>query len=86
MKAAEGNKGPQLVRALGLWSAIAVLVGSMVGQSVFLVASDMARELGSATWVLVAWVVVAWSLIQAASILSPTFEARRWMLTVFLSP
>jgi basic amino acid/polyamine antiporter, APA family len=57
MKAAEGNKGPQLVRVLGLWSAIAVVVGSMVGQSVFLVASDMARELGSATWVLATWII-----------------------------
>jgi basic amino acid/polyamine antiporter, APA family len=57
MKAAEGNKRPQLVRALGLWSAIAVVIGGMIGQSVFLVASDMARELGSVTGVLAAWVI-----------------------------
>jgi basic amino acid/polyamine antiporter, APA family len=57
MDALKVTKSPQLVRALGLWSAIAVVVGSMVGQSVFLVASDMARELGSATKVLAAWVV-----------------------------
>ena len=57
MKAAEGNKGPELVRALGLWSAIAVVIGGMIGQSVFLVASDMARELGSVTGVLAAWVI-----------------------------
>jgi basic amino acid/polyamine antiporter, APA family len=48
---------PGLIRALGLWSAIAVVIGGMIGQSVFLVASDMARELGSVTAVLAAWVI-----------------------------
>jgi len=48
---------PHLVRALGLWSAIAVIVGSMIGQAVFLVASDMARELGSPTRVLAVWII-----------------------------
>ncbi len=51
------RKAPRLVRALGLWSAIAVIVGSMIGQGVFLVASDMARELGSPTRVLVVWII-----------------------------
>jgi hypothetical protein len=52
--AADNRIGPGLIRALGLWSAIAVVIGGMVGQSVFLVASDMARELGSITAVLAA--------------------------------
>jgi basic amino acid/polyamine antiporter, APA family len=46
-----------LVRGLGLWSATAVVVGSMIGQSVFLVANDMARELGSFTKILSVWIV-----------------------------
>src|SRR6266849_2031502 len=51
-----GNRvAPSLVRGLGLWSSIAVIVGSMIGQAVFLVASDLARELGSPGRVL-AWV------------------------------
>src|SRR5215831_9257278 len=45
MQACDNSSGLGLIRALGLWSAIAVIVGSMVGQAVFLVASDMAREL-----------------------------------------
>src|SRR6266704_6957999 len=57
MNPAEANKRSQLVRALGMWSAIAVVVGSMVGQAVFLVASDMARELGSPTRVLLVWII-----------------------------
>ena len=53
-----GNRAaPGLIRALGLWSAIAVVIGGMIGQSVFLVASDMARELGSVTAVLAGWVI-----------------------------
>src|SRR6266704_2575292 len=57
MNPADANKRSQLVRALGMWSAIAVVVGSMVGQAVFLVASDMARELGSPTRVLLVWII-----------------------------
>src|SRR6266576_1939032 len=53
-----GNRtAPGLIRGLGLWSAIAVIVGSMIGQAVFLVASDMARELGSPTRVLAVWII-----------------------------
>jgi len=53
-----GNRAaPGLIRALGMWSAIAVVIGSMIGQAVFLVSSDMACELGSVTGVLAAWVI-----------------------------
>jgi basic amino acid/polyamine antiporter, APA family len=44
------------VRGLGFWAAAAVLIGSMIGQAVFLVASDMSREVGSMWKVLVAWI------------------------------
>jgi basic amino acid/polyamine antiporter, APA family len=43
------------VRGLGFWAAISVVIGSMIGQAVFLVASDMSREVGSMWKVLVAW-------------------------------
>ncbi len=46
-----------LVRGLGLWSAIAIVIGDTIGTGVFLVASDMARTVGSATLVLVAWIL-----------------------------
>jgi len=46
-----------LIRGLGLWAATAIVVGGMIGQGVFLVASDMSREVGSLTKVLVAWIV-----------------------------
>jgi APA family basic amino acid/polyamine antiporter len=48
---------PSLIRGLGPWSAIAVVVGSMIGQAVFLVVSDMARELRSPTTVIAVWII-----------------------------
>jgi APA family basic amino acid/polyamine antiporter len=59
MSEQNANSGcsPGLVRGLGLLAAAAVVVGSMIGQSIFLVASDMARELGSPTEVLLLWIV-----------------------------
>jgi APA family basic amino acid/polyamine antiporter len=53
----DNRTAPGLIRGLGLWSAIAVIVGSMIGQAIFLVASDMARELGSPTRVLAVWII-----------------------------
>jgi len=44
-----------LVRGLGLGSAIAIVIGDTIGTGVFLVASNMARAVGSATLVLIAW-------------------------------
>ncbi|HTZ82738.1 MAG TPA: amino acid permease [Candidatus Acidoferrales bacterium] len=46
-----------LVRGLGLWPATAIVIGDTIGTGVFLVASDMARTVGSAGLVLLAWVL-----------------------------
>ncbi len=55
MHVQENNKPPGLVRGLGGWAATAIVIGAMIGQSVFLVASDMSREVGSMTKVLEVW-------------------------------
>src|ERR1700687_5215913 len=47
----------QLIRGLGLWSATAIVIGDTIGTGIFLVTSDMARAVGSATLVFVAWIV-----------------------------
>jgi len=52
-----GGGSSGLIRGLGLWAATAIVVGSMVGQGVFLLGSDMSREVGSATMVLMVWIV-----------------------------
>jgi APA family basic amino acid/polyamine antiporter len=51
------RSSPGLIRGLGLWGGMAVVIGSMIGQAIFLVANDMARELGSPMKVLLLWTV-----------------------------
>jgi len=46
-----------LIRGLGLWSAAAIVIGDTIGTGVFLVTSDMARAVGSATLVFAAWLI-----------------------------
>jgi basic amino acid/polyamine antiporter, APA family len=53
---AEHSERAHLVRGLGLWSATAIVIGDTIGTGVFLVTSDMARAVGSATLVFVAWI------------------------------
>jgi APA family basic amino acid/polyamine antiporter len=57
MSTTEIRAGTGLVRGLGVCAATAVVVGAMIGQSVFLVASDMSREVGSMTMVMAAWLI-----------------------------
>src|SRR5499425_3383502 len=46
----------ELKRDLGLWSAAAIVVGTVIGSGVFLVASDMAQAVGSVAMVFTVWV------------------------------
>ena len=48
--------GPQLVRGLGLAGACAVVVGTVIGSGIFLVANDMTRGVGTPAWVFFVWV------------------------------
>src|ERR1700730_15940595 len=57
MRTNDNNKEPGLVRGLGLWPAIAVVMGSTIGTAIFLVPSEMARDLGSGFWVLSVWLI-----------------------------
>jgi len=54
---ANSRRSRGLIRGLGLWAGTAVVVGSMIGQAVFLVTGDMARQVGSPTKVLLLWIV-----------------------------
>jgi APA family basic amino acid/polyamine antiporter len=49
--------GPSLQRVLGLWSAIAIVIGTVIGSGVFLVPSAMIRYVGSVQSLFVVWVV-----------------------------
>ena len=45
-----------LRRALGFWSAIAIIIGTAIGSGIFLVPSDMIKAVGSPSMVFVVWV------------------------------
>ena len=45
------------VRGLGLLDSTTIVAGSMIGSGIFIVSSDMSRQVGSPGWLLVAWAV-----------------------------
>ncbi|HKV28282.1 MAG TPA: APC family permease [Candidatus Acidoferrales bacterium] len=49
------NAEPTFARGLGLFDCVMVVVGVMIGSGIFIVSADMARQIGSAGWLLVAW-------------------------------
>jgi len=51
------SQSSELIRGLGLWSAVAVVIGDTIGTGIFLVTSDMARAVRSATLVFAAWLI-----------------------------
>ncbi|HEY3349008.1 MAG TPA: amino acid permease [Thermoanaerobaculia bacterium] len=49
------EKAPELVRALGLWDSVALIMGIMIGSGIFLMAGAIARELDSLPAVVAVW-------------------------------
>lgn len=47
----------ELKRVLGLWSAVAIVVGTVIGSGIFLVPRTMVQHVGSVQWVFAVWVV-----------------------------
>ena len=58
------NRG--FTRGLGLFDSTMVVIGAMIGSGIFIVPAEMARNLGSAGWLLVAWVVAGALTIAGA--------------------
>jgi APA family basic amino acid/polyamine antiporter len=54
----------QLQRSLGLIDATSIVAGSMIGSGIFVVTVYMARDLGSAAWILITWLITG--LLSAA--------------------
>lgn len=50
-------EGPSLQRVLGLWSAISIVIGTVIGSGVFLVPSAMVHFVGSVKILFVVWIV-----------------------------
>lgn len=55
-----------LVQGLGLLDSTMLVAGSMIGSGVFIVSADIARDVGSTGWLLLAWVVTGALTIAAA--------------------
>jgi APA family basic amino acid/polyamine antiporter len=51
--------GPEFVQGMGLFSATAIVMGSMIGSGIFIVSADMSRTLGSPALLIGAWLVTA---------------------------
>ena len=56
----------QLQRSLGLIDATSIVAGSMIGSGIFVVTTFMARDLGSAAWILVTWLITGLLTMSAA--------------------
>ena len=54
------------VRALGLFDATMIVVGSMIGSGIFIVAADITRQTGSAGGLIATWVLTGLLTISAA--------------------
>ncbi len=54
------------LRELGLFDSVMIVVGVMIGSGIFIVSADMARDVGSAGWLLFAWLLTAALTVAAA--------------------
>jgi len=67
---AAGSSGkkeePGFVRAIGLFDGTMIVVGSMIGSGIFIVAADISRQTGSAGGLLLTWILTGLLTISAA--------------------
>src|ERR1700736_2132916 len=57
---------PGFVKALGLFDGTMIVVGSMIGSGIFIVAADITRQTGSAGGLLFAWIITGLLTVSAA--------------------
>lgn len=62
----EENKPEEFKRELGLLDGTMLVVGSMIGSGIFIVSADIARQVGSAGWLLLIWLISGLITIIAA--------------------
>ena len=54
------------VRELGLLDGVMIVAGSMIGSGIFIVPAEIARQTGSAGWLLGTWVITGFLTVAAA--------------------
>jgi APA family basic amino acid/polyamine antiporter len=62
----QDNNPEDFKRELGLLDGTMLVVGSMIGSGIFIVSSDMVRQVGSAGWLIAIWGLTAMLTIVAA--------------------
>ncbi len=60
------NKTEDFKRELGLFDGTMLVVGSMIGSGIFIVSSDIARQVGSAGWLTLIWLLAGLITMIAA--------------------
>lgn len=53
-------------KQLNLWDATMIVMGSMIGSGIFIVSSDMMRQLGSGYWLIVVWLLTSLLTVAGA--------------------
>jgi len=53
-------------RKLKLWDGIMLVMGSMIGSGIFIVSSDIMRNLGSGYWLIAVWIITGIMTVAAA--------------------
>jgi len=53
-------------QSLGLFDATMIVAGSMIGSGIFIVSSEITRNVGSAGWLILVWVITGFMTITAA--------------------
>src|SRR6478672_6893017 len=51
---------------LGLWDGTMIVAGSMIGSGIFIVSTDIVRNVGSAGWLIVVWILSGVMTVVAA--------------------
>lgn len=53
-------------KQLNLWDGVMIVMGSMIGSGIFIVSSDIMRQLGSGYWLIVVWLLTTLATVSAA--------------------
>ncbi|MBI4503512.1 MAG: amino acid permease [Gemmatimonadetes bacterium] len=61
-----GSLDTEFRRGLGLFDATMMVMGSMIGSSIFIASAEMSRQLGSAGWLLASWAISGVVTVAAA--------------------
>src|SRR5450755_3860737 len=65
-RGAAAAQAPGFVRAIGLFDGTMIVVGSMIGSGIFIVAADISRQTGSSGGLLLTWIITGMLTISAA--------------------